>query len=272
MERRQSRTDMSLFKVSDPVNIVYGTFVLMIGWLSFNMSGTYGLTPTADSPYRFEIAGRIAVVTMAGASFGAIAGMLYSNVAFAGIIRIEQASLGCLAGLVSVTAACASIEIWQGALAAFIGGLLACAASSWLAHHCIDDPVSAVPVHLVGGLWGLIVVGIFGRGEDTQKKWPVSRLDGFIHGGSFQLLGVQCIGALALLGWAAMGTALIMRLLACTVGVRVSLAAEMEGLERHQATVHYTEAVWAGYNRKLGISFKNLQYAKPSGGPAEQKH
>ena len=239
MERRQSRTDMSLFKVSDPVNIVYGTFVLMIGWLSFNMSGAQGLTPTADSPYRFEIAGRIAVVTMAGASFGAIAGMLYSNVAFAGIIRIEQASLGCLAGLVSVTAACASIEIWQGALAAFIGGLLACAASSWLAHHCIDDPVSAVPVHLVGGLWGLIVVGIFGRGEDFGKfpkvdgrgEWPESRLAGFIHGGSFQLLGVQCIGALALLGWAAMGTALIMRLLACTVGVRVSLAAEMEGLD-----------------------------------------
>ena len=131
------------FQVNDPVNIIYGTFVLWIGWLSFNCSGTLGLTEQREA-----LTARVGVVTCMGGACGAIAGMLHSLYVTRGkSTQIEPASVGALAGLpppararrrtgpvlsgwrsdltasrtlaglVSITAACAYIGVWEGALA-----------------------------------------------------------------------------------------------------------------------------------------------------------
>lgn len=97
-----------MFIKSDPVNLVFGTFVLAVGWLHFNTSGCQGV-----SLGRQELVGRIAVVTMVGASFGTVAGMVFSHFYYDGVIRVQEASTGTLSGLVAITAACGVITVWQ---------------------------------------------------------------------------------------------------------------------------------------------------------------
>lgn len=85
----------SEFRISDPVNVIYGTFVLWVGWLSFNCSGTLGLTSGRES-----LTARVGLVTCLGGAFGAIAGLLYSQVRTGGaFFEVEPVSVGALAGM-----------------------------------------------------------------------------------------------------------------------------------------------------------------------------
>ena len=138
--RKISRTDAALFVKSDPVNLVFGTFVLAIGWLHFNTSGCLGV-----SLGREELVGRIAVVTMVGASFGTVAGMLFSHMYYDGVIRVQEASTGTLSGLVAITAACGCIDVWQAAISAFVAGLLSCEHMRFSHEGSIDSLVCDSP-------------------------------------------------------------------------------------------------------------------------------
>ena len=165
---------------------------------------------------------------MFGGAFGAIAGLCYSQAQTRGAaFEIEPASIGTLAGLVSITAACANIGIWEGALAGFLGGLLACASREGLEYLHIDDPVGAIPVHLVAGLWGLLVVGFFHRAEG----YGPATLPGLFHGGDSELLTMQLAGGLAIVAWGAVGTWLMLQLSRCFLGLRVSREEEELGLD-----------------------------------------
>ena len=211
------------FRISDPVNVIYGTFVLWVGWISFNCSGTLGLTSGREA-----LTARVGLVTMFGGAFGAIAGLCYSQAQTRGAaFEIEPASIGTLAGLVSITAACANIGIWEGSLAGFLGGLLACASREGLEYLHIDDPVGAIPVHGVAGLWGLLVVGFFHRAEGFGP----ATLPGLFHGGDGGLLLTQLVGGLAIFAWGAAGTWLMMQLSRCFLGLRVSRQEEELGLD-----------------------------------------
>jgi len=210
--------------VSDPVNVIYGTFILFVGWISFNCSGTYGLTGGRE-----HLAARVGVVTMMGGAAGTLAGLLQSNVATAGkSFEIEPASIGALAGLVSITAACANIGIWEGALAGFTGGLLACFSRGTLLDFLqLDDPVGAIPVHLVGGVWGLIVPALFNRADGFGP----ATLPGWVHGGGGELLAVQLVGVVALSAWGAVGTLLVLLVMGRCMALRVTKEQEKLGLD-----------------------------------------
>ena len=104
---------------------------------------------------RESLAARVGVVTCVGGAAGTLAGLLYSLASTRGrVFEIDSASIGALAGLVSITAAAANIGVWEGALAGFVGGMLACWSRVPLEYIHIDDPVGAIPVHLFGGIWG----------------------------------------------------------------------------------------------------------------------
>ena len=211
------------FKVSDPVNVIYGTFILFVGWISFNCSGTYGLTGGRE-----HLAARVGVVTCIGGASGTLAGLLYSNAATRGeAFEIEPASIGALAGLVSITAGCANMGVWEGALSGFTGGVLACCSRGWLEHCQIDDPVGAIPVHFVGGIWGLLVVGLFNRSDG----YGVSSLPGLAHGGGAHLLGVQLIGTLVLIAWGALCTWALLAIMRKVMCLRVTKEQEQLGLD-----------------------------------------
>jgi len=211
------------FRLNDPVNMIYGTFILVVGWLNFNCSGTLGLTHGRE-----DLAARIGVVTIMGSAAGTAAGLLYSNVATCGrAFEIEPASVGALAGLVSITAGCANMGVWEGSFCAFVGGLLACASRQVLVYLQIDDPVGAIPVHFVGGVWGLLAVGFFNR----DGGYGPSSLAGVAHGGGVHLLGVQLLGVLAIVAWGSVGTYCFMRIMRHFMSLRVSRDDEKLGLD-----------------------------------------
>ena len=218
--------------------------------------------------------GRIAVVTMVGAAFGTVAGMLFSSVYYDGVIRPQDASTGTLSGLVSITAACAVITVWQAAAAAFIGGLLSCVVALLLEAACVDDPVSAVAVHGVGGLWGLVVVGLFNMGADYGPQAGPKELHGLFPGGSWEQLGVQVYGGLAMVAWTTACTFVLVKALDHTMGCRVPLKIELEGLdkEEHGICANPTQFLherrqrarrrWARQLQRLGLR----QLASAAGG------
>ena len=255
------------FAVNDPVNIIYGTFVLTIGWLNFNMSSCLGL-----SGGRIALTARVGVVTMAGGAFGSVAGMVYSWWDSAGMVRIEPASCGCLAGLVSITGACASMGVWEAALTGFIGGLLACHSSSLLEKWCIDDPVGAVPVHFVGGIWGLLVVGLFAH----PPSYGPTTLTGLFHGGGAELLGVQALGALVLIAWTFVSTGLLLVVISLLFGgLRVPIEEEIKGLDKSEHGVGDDEVTRkarkadarARLRQKIGLSSSTKSEPAPASGP-----
>jgi len=127
-------------------------------------------------------------------------------------------------------AACGIIDVPQAALVSFIGGVMACSAAKLLEAAHIDDPISAVSAHSVGGIWGLLVCGLFSRGPDFGP----TQLTGLFIGGGWELLGVQVYGGLAMIGWSACVSFLLLKLLDWAMGVRVSLKVELEGLDKSE--------------------------------------
>jgi len=97
---------------------------------------------------------------------------------------------GMLAGLVAITAPCAFVDPWAAVLIGIIAGVLVCLAVVALDKLHIDDPVGAVPVHMVNGAWGVISVGIFANGNPDTAAWNgmQSAVTGLLYGGSTQIL------------------------------------------------------------------------------------
>ena len=214
------------FQVSDSVSIIYGTFILTVGWLSFNMSSGLGLTG-GRAPH----IGRVAVVTAFGGSFGGMAGMLSSALTKRGVFTIGDASVGVLSGLVSITACCAHVSPWEAAAIGLIGGILACTSTTLLEWAVIDDPVGAIPVHLVGGVWGLVAMGLFSRGTDYGG---FGAKVGLFHGGGGSLLGAQLIGIVAILAWTVATTLCVLGCVGATIGLRVTHEQEEQGLDKSE--------------------------------------
>jgi Amt family ammonium transporter len=97
---------------------------------------------------------------------------------------------GLLAGLVAITAPCAFVDSVSAVIIGSVAGVLVCLASVWLEKAKIDDPVGAVPVHFVNGMWGVLAVGLFANGNTDTAAWngvstPVT---GLFFGGSTQII------------------------------------------------------------------------------------
>ena len=106
---------------------------------------------------------------------------------------------GILAGCVSITAPCAFVNIYGAAVIGFVGGALVVWATILLDKCQIDDPVGAIPVHLVCGIWGTLAVGLFSQHPDSyawSKEFFNLKQGGLFFGGGFNLLFSQLIGIL----------------------------------------------------------------------------
>lgn len=187
-----------------------GVFILWFGWFGFNP----GSTTTGDSSI-----GYIAVTTNLSAAAGAIVAMI---VAWA-VLKKPDASMalnGALAGLVAITAPCDGVSPMAAIIIGAIGGALVVFSVLFIDRTLkIDDPVGAVSVHGVCGLWGTLSCGLFNM--DT----------GLFYGGGIKQLGVQALGAGAAFAWAfGLGLVLFFAIKA-TIGLRVSEEEESKGLD-----------------------------------------
>lgn len=215
--------------------VVLGTFILFFGWFGFNPGSTMAATDL-----RIAV---IAVNTFLAGAAGAVMGVYYSLLR-TGKIDIGLACNAGLAGLVGITAPCAYVT----PLSAVIIGVVAALIMIWALGFVekvlkVDDVVGAVSVHGFSGLWGLLAVGIFADGT-------YGGVSGLVAGNSGQLIA-QLISIVAVVSWSLLMGFLVFGLLKATIGLRVSRAEEMEGLDMSEhgiaaypadSTVGYGEA------------------------------
>ena len=191
-----------------------GCFLLWFGWFGFNPGSTL-------SAHELRIS-VIAVNTNMAAAAAAFAAMLFTW------IRTKKPDVGmamngAIAGLVAITAPCAFVEAWVAVIIGLVAGVLVVLSVSFFDRIHIDDPVGAVSVHGVNGIWGLLSVGLFADGNYG--------VIGLFYGGGWGQLAAQAIGAAVCVAWAfAMGYATF-KIVDRVFGIRVSPQEELVGLD-----------------------------------------
>ncbi len=187
-----------------------GTFILWFGWFGFNAGSSL-------SGMDLNI-GRIVVTTNLAAAAGGLAATLFTMFKY-GKADPSMAMNGSLAGLAAITAGTAFVSPVSSVIIGGVAGVLVVLAVSFFDRIHADDPVGAIAVHGVNGFWGIVAVGLF-----AEKG-------GLFYGGGLQLLGIQTLGVVSVSLWAFTMTYLIFTVLKKTMGIRVSVDDEVEGLD-----------------------------------------
>jgi ammonium transporter, Amt family len=199
-----------------------GVFILWFGWYGFNAGSTLSGTDMTMAT--------VAVTTTLGASAGAIAAMMISWIHF-GKPDVSMSLNGALAGLVGITAPTAVVTPFGAVLIGLIAGIIVVYSVEFIDKVLhIDDPVGAISVHGVCGLWGTLAVGLFGATDDVR---------GLFYGGGFSQLGIQALGALSVFLWVALSAGLLFFIINKAHGLRVSEKEELVGLDLSE---HGTES------------------------------
>ena len=194
-----------------------GVFILWFGWFGFNAGSTLGVGDGSSIA-------RIAINTNLAAALGGIAAIATVWKRF-GKPDLSMAMNGALAGLVAVTAPCAYIEPWAAMVIGIVAGYIVVRGVELLDKLHIDDPVGAVPVHGMCGIWGTVCVGIFGKQALGLAN------DGFIYSGNATQLGIQIVGSVSTVGFVVVGMSIVFKLIDITIGLRISREEEMRGLD-----------------------------------------
>ena len=195
-----------------------GVFLLWFGWLGFNPGSALGVS----SKSLVSTTALVAINTNLAAAAGAIVAMVVAWKLF-GKPDPSMTMTGALAGLVAITAPCAFVSSSASIVIGCIGGVIVVLGVGLLDRIGVDDPVGAVPVHGMNGIWGTVAVGLWG-----QKALGLAR-DGLFHGGGFAQLGVQLLGTVSVSLFAMGSMFVVVFLIKKTVGLRVSKEEEIRG-------------------------------------------
>ena len=184
-----------------------GVFILWLGWFGFNGGSVLSANPGNTS--------LVLVTTCIAAASGGLAAFLVS------LFKHKQYDLsmflnGVLGGLVGITAGADLMSVTDSIFIGFVAGTLIVLGVGFIDRMKLDDPVGAIAVHLICGIWGTLAVGIFG----SMAGW-----------GQF---GIQLIGVLSVGVFCLVSAYTIIKILKSTVGIRVSLEEEQDGLDIHE--------------------------------------
>lgn len=226
-----------------PHNILLGAIgglILWFGWYGFNPGSTLSALDTIGI-------GRVSFNTTLAACSAGLSALIYSY------MRTKKWDLGLsvngfLAGLVAITAPCYWVDPWGAFWIGLVAGIVVVWGMDLLEYLRIDDPIGAVPVHMVAGIWGTLSLGLFAAGKygvPTATGADTSTVvTGLFYGGGVHQLISQLIGSASITG-ASIGVAfLLMYLVNLTGTLRVSAEGEIEGLDLHEHGMHaYPEFV-----------------------------
>ena len=197
---------------------ILGVFILWLGWFGFNPG-----SELAADQYVMSVAVNTMLAATAGALFSAVTIWLK-----AGKPDVAMVGNGALAGLVAITAPCGTVDPLPAALIGGIGGIIVVYSVYFFDKVKIDDPVGAVSVHGVCGIWGTLSIGLFAKYDDAF----LGREDaGLFYGGGFDQLGMQAVMLLIIIAWVTITTAILFTVIKATIGLRVSAEEETEGLD-----------------------------------------
>jgi ammonium transporter, Amt family len=203
-----------------------GAGMLWLGWYGFNV-GSIVFTGTTDEENMaqfFSETGR----TFANTTLAAMAAIL-GWLIIERLIHKKATSLGAasgiVAGLVAITPAAGAVDIGGAVAIGAIAGAVCAWAVSWKFKLGYDDSLDVVGVHLVGGIIGTVLIGVFSTSEGAGG------IDGLFYGGGAGSLGDQTLGALTAIAYSAVITAIIALAIKYTIGLRVSAEDEVEGID-----------------------------------------
>ena len=208
-----------------------GVFILWLGWYGFN-----GAAATS-----VEQLGSIFLTTTVAPAVATVVCMIFTWIKY-GKPDVSMSLNASLAGLVAITAPCDVTDCFGAIMIGAVAGLLV-VFGVWLLDYVlrIDDPVGAVAVHCMNGIWGTIATGLFATtsapGNDT--------LTGLFYGGGFTLLGKQLLGMFSVIAWTVVTITLTFVIIRATVGLRVSEEEEIEGLDSCE---HGLASAYAGFS------------------------
>ncbi|MBO5448027.1 MAG: ammonium transporter [Ruminococcus sp.] len=204
-----------------------GVFILWFGW--------YGFNPAAAKSV--EMLGSIFLTTTIAPAVATVVCMVFTWVKY-GKPDVSMCLNASLAGLVGITAGCDVMDAFGAIAVGVVSGLLVCFGVWFLDYKLhIDDPVGAVAVHMMNGIWGTVAVGLFAT--DTAPGFAVAQDggasgisgNGLFYGGGVELLGKQCVGVLAVGAWTAVTMTLVFLAIKHTIGLRASEQEEIIGLD-----------------------------------------
>ncbi len=207
---------------------VLGMFILWFGWYGFNPGSTLAL-----SGGFYELAAKVAVNTTLAAGAGTLCITILAKFR-TGKYDLGLTVNGALGGLVAVTAPCAVIEPGAAIIIGLIAAPIVMFGVEFLDKIKIDDPVGAFSVHGLGGLWGVLSVGLFATENGIASAYTASDQYGLLAGGGIEQLGIQALGAAAIIVWTVATATILFVGLKMTVGLRVSEAEEIAGLDSHE--------------------------------------
>ncbi|HWM03416.1 MAG TPA: ammonium transporter [Actinophytocola sp.] len=196
--------------------VMLGAGLLWFGWFGFNAGSALAAN---------ELAG-VAFINTFTATCAAILGWLLIERIRDGHATSLGAASGVVAGLVAITPACAFVDIWGALAIGAIAGAVCALAVSIKYRFGYDDSLDVVGVHLVGGLVGTLLIGLFGTVAVNDGG-----ADGLFYGGGLAQLGKQAVGAGAVLAYSLVATLIIGYLIKVTIGFRVDREAEVNGID-----------------------------------------
>ena len=214
-----------------------GVFILWLGWYGFN-----GAAATS-----MEQLGSIFLTTTIAPAVATVVCMIFTWIKY-GKPDVSMCLNASLAGLVAITAPCDVTDALGAIIIGAVAGLLV-VFGVWLLDHVlhIDDPVGAVAVHCMNGIWGTLAVGLFAT--DTAPGYSIANasgktLTGVFYGGGFELLGLQLVGFISVAAWTAVTITVTFLVIKAIVGLRVDREEEILGLD---VTEHGLPSAYAGF-------------------------
>jgi len=215
-----------------------GVFILWFGWYGFN-----GAAATSIAQL-----GSIFLTTTVAPAVATVVCMIFTWVKY-GKPDVSMCLNASLAGLVAITASCDVTDCVGAIVIGAVAGLLV-VFGVWLLDYKlhIDDPVGAVAVHMMNGIWGTIAVGLFATSsapgcQDLLDSGSLAG-EGLFYGGGFTQLGTQLLGFVTVGAWAAICMTVVFSIIKATIGLRASKEEEILGLDM---TEHGLATSYAGF-------------------------
>ena len=207
-----------------------GVFILWLGWYGFNGAAATSLDQLAS----------IFVTTTIAPALATVSCMIFTWIKY-GKPDVSMCLNASLAGLVAITASCDVTDAFGAIVIGIVAGILV-VFGVWLLDYVlrIDDPVGAVAVHCLNGIWGTIAVGLFATTSAPENDTLV----GLFYGGGFDLLSKQLLGILSVGAWTAVTITIAFLIIKATVGIRVNEEEEIIGLD---PTEHGLPSAYGGF-------------------------
>ncbi|MCM1063052.1 MAG: ammonium transporter [Eubacterium sp.] len=215
-----------------------GVFILWLGWYGFNGAACTSV----------EQLGSVFVTTTIAPAVATVVCMIFTWIKY-GKPDVSMCLNASLAGLVAITAPCDVTDAFGAIVIGAVAGLLV-VFGVWLLDYKlrIDDPVGAVAVHCMNGIWGTIAVGLFATPSApgySIADGAGNQLVGLFYGGGVKLLGLQLLGFVSVAAWTAVTITLVFFAIKAVIGLRVTEEEEIVGLDSKE---HGLASAYAGFS------------------------